>query len=209
MKLIWRCHACFELDTPLGSVVFDPYAPGSVRGLRLPRLHADAVICSHGHSDHNYAEGVELSGTEPRFAVTQVKTFHDGQLGKMRGDNLCTVIEAGSVRIAHLGDLGHALTPDTVSQLGKIDVLMIPVGGFYTICAKQAREVAIALGAKTIVPMHYSGDGIGLENVAPVDDFLSLWNEDEIVRLGGNEYDIQPVDKRRIVVFEPDKSCII
>lgn len=57
--------------------------------------------------------------------------------------------------------------------------------------------------------MHYSGDGIGLENVAPVDDFLSLWNEDEIVRLGGNEYDIQPVDKRRIVVFEPDKSCII
>lgn len=209
MNLIWHCHACFELKTSLGSVVFDPYSDGSVPGLRLPMLHADAVICSHDHSDHNNASAVRLSGVQPRFAVTQVETFHDGQLGKIRGGNLCTVIDSDSMRIAHLGDLGHTLTPDTAAKLGKVDVLMLPVGGYYTVCAKQAREVALALGAKTIIPMHYSGKRAGLENVAPVDDFLALWSADEIVRLDSNEYDLQPTDSRRIVVFVPDENALI
>lgn len=105
MKLIWHCHACFELISADGSVVFDPYSPGSVRGLKLKPLHADCVICSHGHSDHNYASGVELSGSSPKFSLTQIPTYHDGRQGALRGDNLCSVVEAEGMRIAHLGDL--------------------------------------------------------------------------------------------------------
>ena len=99
MKLIWHCHACFELISADGSVVFDPYSPGSVRGLELSPLRADCVICSHGHSDHNYTDGVELSGIEPGFSLTQVPTYHDGKLGALRGDNLCSVVEIGRAHV--------------------------------------------------------------------------------------------------------------
>lgn len=208
MKLIWHCHACFELISADGSVVFDPYSPGSVRGLELKPLRADCIICSHGHSDHNYTDGVELSGIEPGFSLTQVPTYHDGKLGALRGDNLCSVVEAEGMRIAHLGDLGHTLDPETAAKLKPLDILMIPVGGYYTICPQQAKEIAIALDAKTIIPMHYRGAGIGLENVAYVDDFLALWDDDDIVYLPGCEYEVKPSAKRQIVVFEPDENCI-
>ena len=111
------------------------------------------------------------------------------------------------MRIAHLGDLGHTLDPETAAKLKPLDVLMIPVGGYYTICPQQAKEIAIALDAKTIIPMHYRGAGTGLENVAYVDDFLARWNDDEVVYLPGCEYEVKPSAKRQIVVFEPDKSC--
>ena len=112
------------------------------------------------------------------------------------------------MRIAHLGDLGHTLDPETAAKLKPLDVLMIPVGGYYTICPQQAKEIAIALDAKTIIPMHYRGAGTELENVAYVDDFLALWDDDEVVYLPGCEYQVKPSAKRQIVVFEPDENCI-
>lgn len=209
MKLIWHGHACFELISADGIVVFDPYAPGSVRGLKLKPLRADSVICSHSHSDHNYAAGVELTGLSPRFELKQIPTYHDGKLGALRGDNLCSIICAEGLRLAHLGDLGHTLDPETATGFGALDVLMIPVGGYYTICPQQAKEVALALDAKTIIPMHYRSAGMGLENVAYVDDFLALWSDDEIVYLSGCEYEAEKSVNRRIVVFEPDENCIL
>lgn len=211
MKLIWHGHSCFELITSDGSVVFDPYSPGSVRGLKLPKLHADAVICSHGHGDHNYAAGVLLTGEQPRFSVRQLKTYHDGKKGALRGDNLCSVIDAEGLSIAHLGDLGHVLTPEQAEWFGHIDLLMIPVGGYYTICANQAKEVAQQIDADIIVPMHYSDEKAktGLPEVAPVDDFLRLWEPDMTVYLSSNEYDVHPSSERRVVVFAPDRSAVI
>ncbi len=163
MKLIWHCHACFELISADGSVVFDPYSPGSVRGLKLKPLHADCVICSHGHSDHNYASGVELSGSSPKFSLTQIPTYHDGRQGALRGDNLCSVVEAEGMRIAHLGDLGHTLDPETAAKLKPLDVLMIPVGGYYTICPQQAKEIAIALTRKRSSPCIIAAQAQGLK----------------------------------------------
>ncbi len=114
------------------------------------------------------------------------------------------------MRIAHLGDLGHTLDPSKRRQSSKpLDVLMIPVGGYYTICPQQAKEIAIALDAKTIIPMHYRGAGIGLENVAYVDDFLPSGTMTYSFYLPGCEYEVKPSAKRQIVVFEPDENCII
>ena len=126
MKLTWYGHSCFLLETAEGSVVFDPYAPGSVPGVELPRgLTADAVHCSHGHKDHGYAAGVTLSGRKPGFVLQSIPCFHDDRRGALRGENRITVLEAEGLRLAHLGDLGHALSPEQLAVLGRIDVLLI------------------------------------------------------------------------------------
>ena len=201
MKLIWHGHACFELRLSSGSVVFDPYCPGSVPGLSLPELSADAVICSHGHSDHCCAGAVKLSGREPGFRVTQIPTFHDDQRGRLRGENLCTVIEGDGLRIAHLGDLGHPLSEDELSRFGRLDLLMIPVGGVYTVDAAQAKELVEALRPRITVPMHYKCATSGLRNVAPVEDFLRLWPAEDVRLLHSSEYDTESRENAKIIVF--------
>lgn len=201
MKLIWHGHACFELRLSSGSVVFDPYCPDSVPGLSLPELSADAVICSHGHSDHCCAGAVKLSGRKPGFKVTQIPTFHDEQRGRLRGGNLCTVIEGNGLRIAHLGDLGHPLSGDELSRLGRLDLLMIPVGGVYTVDAAQAKELVEALRPRITVPMHYKCASSGLRNVAPVEEFLRLWPAEDIRLLNGSEYETTAPENVKILVF--------
>lgn len=172
MKLTWYGHACFKLETAEGSVVFDPYSAGSVPGISLPRLTADEVVCSHGHRDHNAAGEVKLTGRTPSYGKLQMRTFHDDRQGTLRGENLITVIEAEGLRIMHLGDLGHELSGEQLAELGVPDILMVPVGGFYTIDGKTAAKTAKALGAGTVIPMHYRGNGFGYEVIGTVDDFL-------------------------------------
>ena len=106
MKLTWCGHSCFLLESRSGSVVFDPYAPGSVPGLVLPTLRADAVICSHEHADHFYPEGVELSGRKPDFEIRQFDCWHDDAKGAKRGKNMMTLVEAdggtGGIKVSGL-----------------------------------------------------------------------------------------------------------
>ena len=201
MKIIWHGHACFELRTQEGSVVFDPYAEGSVRGLRLPELSADAVICSHGHGDHNAADEVKLTGEMPRFAVVRIPTCHDECMGAKRGKNLITVIEAEGLRVAHCGDLGHTLDEQTLKAVGHVDILMIPVGGFYTIDAKTAKAVCESIDPAMIIPMHYRGIDKGLERVAPVSDFTRLYPTDAVHMLDTNELTVTKPLGRQVTVF--------
>ena len=174
MKITWYGHSCFLVETDCGSAVFDPYAPGSVPGLTLPEVRADAVICSHSHADHAYAQGVTLTGLKPSFAVTRLSTFHDEKHGALRGGNTVTLIEAEGIRLVHLGDLGHELSREQISMLGRVDVLLVPVGGYYTIDAEAAHNVAVSLRAKIVIPMHYRGDGFGYGVIAENDAFLAL-----------------------------------
>lgn len=174
MKLTWYGHSCFLLESKDGSVVFDPYAPSSVPGLALPELTADKTICSHKHSDHFYPQGVRLTGREPALTVTQISTFHDGKRGALRGDNLVTVVGAEGLRVAHFGDIGHILSPEQLKELGHIDVMLVPVGGYYTIDAKQAAGLVQAVKPTVVIPMHYRGAGFGYDVIAPVEDFLVL-----------------------------------
>lgn len=174
MKLTWYGHSCFLLETQLGSLVFDPYAPGSVPGLRLPPLTADCVVCSHAHNDHSYARAVRLTGREPSFALARFPLFHDDRGGALRGPNTATLVEAEGLRLVHLGDLGHALTASQVSAFGRVDVLLVPVGGYYTVDAAAAHQVCRDLGARVVVPMHYRGPGFGYDVISTLDPFLAL-----------------------------------
>lgn len=198
MKLTWYGHSCFLLETAEGSVVFDPYSPGSVPGVELPELKADAVLCSHGHGDHGYAEAVTLSGKRPGFRVEEVKSFHDEKLGLLRGKNTIYVVEAEGKRVAHLGDLGHELNDRQLKALGRIDLLLIPVGGHYTIDAATADRVANAIGARLTVPMHYRGAGFGYSVIGPVDDFLVL--RERVLHLDGPSLDPDEIEGAATVV---------
>lgn len=174
MKLTWLGHACFLMETKGGSLVFDPYSPGSVPGLRLPELTVDMTVCSHQHGDHFYPQGVKLTGLDPVVGIQRMLTFHDDEGGAKRGNNVVTLIDADGVRAVHLGDLGHMLTDAQISELGRVDVLMIPVGGFFTIDAKTAWALTEKLNPFIVIPMHYRGEGFGFDVIAPVDEFLSL-----------------------------------
>lgn len=157
IKIIWHGHACFEVITEAGSVVLDPYSDGSVPGLAPLSLAADAVLCSHEHGDHNNRDGVRLSGKHCGLEVSYLDTWHDDERGARRGPNRIHILKAEGMTAVHLGDLGCNLTQDELTQLKQPDVLMIPIGGHYTIDAAQAAEIIGQLQPRVVLPMHYRG----------------------------------------------------
>lgn len=176
MRLTWMGHACFLLESKEGRVVFDPYEPGSVPGLVLPELAAEAVLCSHDHHDHRHASGVKQSKMRPGFTVEKVHSFHDGENGAKRGGNTIHIVTAEGKRIVHMGDIGHLLTPEQVSAIGVPDVLMLPVGGYYTIDAAVAKRICDMLSPRIIIPMHYRGRGFGYEEISELEPFTDQFD---------------------------------
>ncbi len=200
MRLTWYGHSCFLMETEGGSIVFDPYAPGSVPGLELPPLAADLTVCSHEHRDHFYPQGVTLTGLDPVVGLQRMLTAHDDVGGAKRGDNVITLVDADGVRALHLGDLGHMLTDAQIKNLGRVDVLMIPVGGFFTIDARQAWELVEKLDPFVVIPMHYRGEGFGYDVIAPVEDFLALAKR--VRRFDSNVLDLNGVTEPMTAVLK-------
>ncbi len=174
MKLIWHGHSCFELQAEGYTAVFDPYSDGSVPGLAPLHLAADAVFCSHGHSDHNAAGSVALSGRGFPLPVEELTAYHDDKRGLLRGKNIVRILSAEGMRVAHLGDLGHMPQKALLEALRGVDALLLPVGGHFTIDAKTARAVADAVGARVVVPMHYRLGGMGFDVIGTLDAFTDL-----------------------------------
>lgn len=163
-----------------------------------PRLQVHKILCSHDHFDHNAVDQAELvpfEGACP-FTIRAVETFHDDQGGALRGPNTIHILSAGGVTVAHLGDLGHQLSPEQAKAIGPLDVVLIPVGGTYTVDAAGAKAVCGALNPRCVVPMHYRHAPYGLPNVAGVEDFLALWPE--VQRLEGPSFEVD--DSARGVV---------
>jgi len=184
MTLTWNGHACFTFDTLEGTVVFDPYEPDYVPGLHLPELAADVVLCSHGHNDHCWPQGVRMTRRTPGFTVEVVESFHDDAGGSLRGENKIHIVDIHGFRLAHLGDLGHVLTEEQLQAMGHIDVLLVPMGGYYTIDALQAKQVCDLLQPRIIVPMHYRKGVMGFELIAEPEEFTKLF--DGITTVQGN-----------------------
>lgn len=161
MKITWNGHACFTLESEQGSVVFDPYKDGSVEGYGPLRLKADKVLCSHSHGDHNAVECVELSGGEFTGSIDCIDTYHDNVKGILRGKNRIHIIGAEGMKIVHLGDLGCGLQSDELEKIKGCDLLMIPVGGVFTVNSKQALALVDEISPRVVIPMHFKGEGFG------------------------------------------------
>lgn len=185
MKIQWMGHSCFLITNEMGhALLTDPF-DGSL-GYPVPRAKVDIVTISHHHFDHNYVEqlppGYLIAAECARFGrfgftVYGVECFHDEAEGAKRGRNIIFVIKADGLRVAHLGDLGHIPTAKHLAQIGHIDVLLAPVGGFYTIDAAQAMEIAKLIRPAIAIPMHYRSEYWTDGKIAPVDAFLALTDE--------------------------------
>ncbi len=166
MKIRWLGHACFLLTDASGTrVMTDPYATGAF-GLAYapPAEEANVVTVSHEHQDHNNVAAVKGSPKVVRGAgahsakgieIKGVPTSHDQSSGAERGSNVVFCFSLDGVRVAHLGDLGHELSEKTVAEIGPVDVVLVPIGGNFTIDSATASRVVDQLQPKIAIPMHF------------------------------------------------------
>ena len=191
MLFIHIGHAEFLIETESGvRIVTDPYDAGC--GYPIRPVTADVALVSHHHHDHDAVENlkgmpkvIDSAGTftpEPGLRITAVRGFHDDAQGAKRGETLLFSIETEGIKIVHLGDLGTGLNLDQTEILKDPDVLMIPVGGFYTIDSRQARETADRLKARIILPMHYRTEYNRDWPIAGPEEFLGLFDPAEVSR---------------------------
>lgn len=183
MLIEYHGHDLFTLTLNDGVIIAtDPYS--DLCDYPERSLAADVCTVSHDHADHNsihILRGspviVNREGVHhplPAVTVTGVPTFHDDTKGQKRGRNLVHVIEAEGLRIAHLGDLGHVLSPVQCASIGQPDILFLPVGGYYTIDARIAIDVMRQLDPRVTIPMHYQTRANEAMPIRPVSDFLAL-----------------------------------
>ena len=193
-------HSCFLLQSEGGTrILTDPCDPAT--GYNVGPVEADCVTESHQHHDHNYRAGVALRQDGPAnpFTITALPSFHDGCGGAKRGPNTIHLLEAQGLRVAHLGDIGAMPAPDVVEQLQNLDAVLVPVGGFYTVGPKEAKEIVDALQARVVIPMHYRMGQVGLPAVGEVEDFLSL--VDDYVYYPGDTISINRGTRPQIAVL--------
>ena len=175
MKFQALGHACFAVTTKEGTcVLFDPFEEGI--GYPVPRVRADIVCLSHDHYDHNNAAAADGSPqirrttAEASFGgvrIFGVPCFHDDAHGALRGENIIFIMEADGMRIAHMGDIGHQPDAELLKQIGRVDILMLPVGGTYTLDGAGAAKAAAAIAARTVVPMHFNVPRLKLDIAGP------------------------------------------
>ena len=187
MDITWFGHSCFRMKGKEAVVVTDPCDSGL--GYSLNKLTANIVTISHQHSGHNSLSAV---GNKPRVISTPgeyevagvfvigIGTFHDAEQGISKGKNTIYLIEIDEMRVCHLGDLGHVLSPQQAEELGNVEVLLLPVGGLSTIDAKAALETVRTLNPNIVIPMHYHTDLT--PHLDPIDRFLNEMGMKEINR---------------------------
>jgi len=165
MNIKWLGHAAFLITSDEKiKIITDPYQ--SSGGIKYSPIteEADYVTISHQHFDHNYTN--DISGNpiiivgsgihqKEHFTFKGIESFHDDKRGRLRGENTIFCFTVDDINVCHLGDLGHLLSQDKIQEIGQVDVLLIPVGGTYTIDVNQATELCKNINPKIIIPMHF------------------------------------------------------
>lgn len=202
MTITYHGHSCFKIKGKRGTVVTDPY--GEYVGFSPSSLSADIVTVSHNHPDHNAINKVSGTARRPKpfiidaageyeiggISVFGVSSFHDDSHGSERGRNTLFTILVDDVRVCHLGDLGHEITDGMREDIGEIDILLVPVGGVYSLDPTQAIKAIRALEPSIVVPMHYKTEMHKQElfgELKTVEDFLKEYG-----------VEVAPVDKLEV-----------
>lgn len=212
MKIQWLGHSSFKLEESTGTtIVTDPYRN---IGFDMPVVTADAVTVSHKHTDHSNVSAIggnpiifnkagvyEFEGVR----ITAISVFHDDQMGKIRGENLIFKYRMDGIEVCHLGDIGQKITSELIELLVPVNVLLIPIGGNYTIDAESAKEYVDALMPDIVIPMHYRIKSINLDIDKP-ELFLRQFDDSDVQYCEKNivEIDREDLDdvSTKIIVFK-------
>ncbi len=214
MKIKYLGHAAFVITSDTGlKIITDPYYTTRAR-LSYGEIteSADIVTVSHDHFDHcnaaavrgnpevirkagrSTAEGIEFKG---------IASYHDDAGGSMRGNSVIFCFELDGIKVCHLGDLGHRLDDRQVAEIGAVDILLIPVGGFYTIDAQAATKVCDQLKPKVIIPMHYKTEK-SFPEISGVDEFVK--GRSNVTRQDSSEVEFKAGElpaSTQIIVLKP------
>ncbi len=201
MIITWIGHSCFKIQDKIGpdgtTLITDPF--DKKIGLKPPAFEADIVTVSHDHYDHNNKKTikgkpfiVEMAGEYDYHgvAIQGVESFHDAKNGGERGINIIYRIVMDNISVAHLGDLGHTLNDKQLEVLSGIDILLIPVGGKYTIGAQKAVEVVSQIEPRIVIPMHYKTPNLKLD-IDKVDKFIK-------------EMGVEPISEDKLKISKKD-----
>jgi L-ascorbate metabolism protein UlaG (beta-lactamase superfamily) len=215
MQIIWYGQSFFQIvigkENPI-KVAIDPY--DEKIGLKPPLLEADVLLITHSHYDHNNAKAIkgkpflisdpgeyEIKG----IFIQGISSFHDDVGGKERGQNTIYTLESEGIKICHLGDFGQKeLTDEQLEKIGNVDILMIPVGGVYTISAKEATKVISQIEPKIVIPMHYQIPKLKIK-LESLDKFLKIMGikNPEILKKFSISQKNLPVEGMKIIVLKP------
>lgn len=209
MKISWLGHSAFKLEESTGTtVVTDPY-DSDVVGYDMPKIKADIVTISHNHNDHNCVENIigrpNVLNTCGSFEVggihiKSIQSFH----GSGRGENLIFKFRLDGVDVLHLGDIGEECNSDLSENIGAVNILLIPVGGNFTIDAEQAKEYVDFLMPDIVIPMHYKTRDCEID-LDKVDQFTKLFDDNDVVYVSDElEFDRGNFEgeNTKVIVFE-------
>ena len=199
LQIRWHGHSCFEITNDV-TIVTDPHDGKSI-GIHAPSVTGDIILVSHDHYDHNSVKSVEKDGSKvvtdarkrniSNVEIKGIESFHDECCGEKRGDNIIYKFTMENITFCHMGDLGHDLEEDTIQKIGDVDILFIPIGGTFTLDAKQAWKIIKKVKPRITVPMHYKIGGLSLP-ITGIEPFLEE-SKYEIIKVG-NEIDIEKED---------------
>lgn len=214
MKIQWLGHSAFKLTESTGSsIITDPFEASAV-GYGMAYLPCDAITSSHGHRDHNNFKGVKgtpIIINQPGsfdiggIKISSVLTNHDNEGGNLRGRNIVYTLRLDGVTVCHMGDIGEECTPELIEQLIPVNILLIPVGGTFTIDAEQAKEYVDHIMPDVVIPMHYKTKHTDYD-IDKVESFLKLFDDECIVEEGDTlEFDRYDFDGNSTKIIVPKR----
>lgn len=202
MKIQWLGHSAFRLIESTGTaIITDPFEPAAV-GYGMAYAPADAITCSHGHSDHNNFKGVKgnpiiinsLGSYDVKgIHISSVLSSHDEVKGPMSQENIIYKYRLDGVTVCHMGDIGEDCSIDLVEELIPVNILLIPIGGGDTIDAEQAKEYISKIMPDIVIPMHYKIKHTELD-IDKLDAFLKLFDDEQIEELDSTNIEFDRYD---------------
>ena len=210
MDIKYLGHSSFLIKTKTARIVTDPFDPDMV-GIKFPKTEADVVTISHNHKDHNQFKNVsgvnsvdpliiDMPGEFEKMGVRifGFQSFHDKTQGAERGENILYKFESEGISVLHCGDLGVIPEESFLETIGEVDILMIPVGGIYTIDAEEAVSLVKKIEPSIVIPMHY-----GSGKLAPVSEFTKKFGLDNPVPLPKLVYKKEEIEQEmKVIVLE-------